>query len=661
MQKGLSKETAIGRFGRFRKKAGNHTWGLNTCTVQGNMIFAFGRQGIPVGAPALGLSYTQEQCAASWTGCTWNVQSEDLRYTADYRLTLPGPLYTLDGKEWGFDFALGASSETLIAYPEGKAFSVGRDLVKAPQVFTTTTGFGRILFVSSEAVEALEVISYEHWRFRFSESGARIMILPLLSEADVPATEEKVNALISLVQHPPLECTEYFKVTGDRVLIESQFADEKGQPSEWAPQAPVTALYENKKNLQEISDGLQLLQTVSGPFCVEKGSRTRRRLDISWHRFGMEPGRLDKIKVDPLPLELAFPGDWTWDESCPMDQLLSLRVWAQRAKVLDEKTWKAILERTPLPGAEKFRAHLMRVEEPVSGRSWMKDHALFYHCGDVSYDADWYNGLMLSGLKRAMECADLKLGEAARELAAELKPERKELTDYYEIFHDWSLGVAWTDPRGEIFNWDCGHNGLEGLLAEAHFCKAEGDGERSDLMLYLAARSSVIFCATSEFSAWTRRLHVLEKDCEEEESFGVNHFMEWRGADAVDASNKQPYMSAGDFPEFSALLKKFGPVEELKRMTKRYCEKYPERYSDWLAFRMGKERADKVRSQKVQGEVHQANREQNAIFYHVSPDTALRLWTLDEDPEFVMGLYGEQMPAAPRILCEGRFVLKERS
>ena len=78
----------------------------------------------------------------------------------------------------------------------------------------------------------------------------------------------------------------------------------------------------------------------------------------------------------------------------------------------------------------------------------MKDAALFDYAGDVSYDADWYNGLTLSGLEHAARCADESVAAPARELARGVRAERAKMLAYYEIYNDWSLGTAWTDPRG---------------------------------------------------------------------------------------------------------------------------------------------------------------------------------------------------------------------
>ena len=221
---------------------------------------------------------------------------------------------------------------------------------------------------------------------------------------------------------------------------------------------------------------------------------------------------------------------------------------------------------------------------------------------------------------------------------------------YYEIFNDWALGAAWTDARGELFNLDCAHNGLEGILAEAALCEWEGDSEGRAFALYLAGRAAPVFVAAFGWAAYAESLGVAAVPVKEE-SFGVNHSLEWRGCDTIKASHRHFYAVAGDFPEFCALLRDFGPREKLQRLADIYREKHPERYRDWLAYGLDETRAGELRAGAEQANVMQGKREQCAVFYHVSPDTALRLWLLGEDPDAVEGLYGEAMPLAPQILC----------
>lgn len=248
---------------------------------------------------------------------------------------------------------------------------------------------------------------------------------------------------------------------------------------------------------------------------------------------------------------------------------------------------------------------------------------------------------------RAAECDDHEIQNAAKKLAKEIKATRSNMISYYSIFNDWALGAAWTDARGELFNFDCAHNGLEGILAERKFRLWEGDVEGANYMEYLAAKMAPIF-VTDGFAFGADNKGRL--------SYGPSHLYEWKFGSDTTSKNKGPYNLAGDFPEFSALLKKHGPLELLKKQAEDYAQEGL-RYDDWLAFYIGKEHADYLRQgkhliEKFGIEGKQEAREQASTFYLVSPIISLRLLILDESPNSIIESFKTELPLLAKIQCQ---------
>lgn len=660
MQDGLNESTSVGRFGRFREDAGNANLGLNTCSVHGAMLFSYGRSARPIGAPALGREFSVLQDEESWTGRSMITKSDDRTFRTDFRITLPGPLYSVAGTKWGFDWALTSSPTHIVPLPEGEEAHAWKTLTHLPRLFLARISAGSVLVVTSQPAASLEIITHEHWWFSFDHPNARIMLVPLLDEEDAPRSSEEAQIWLDLVERPPLHCVERFEISDDRVTVHSQFTDAIGNPSSVAPLPPISALLGEERGLQELPESTVLLKTVHGPYSVVKGNETSRSIRMDWSRARARATRPVSGSLSPLPTELAFAGDWTWDESSPMDRLMSMRIWAPRADLVSDAMWSEIKRRVPVPSADEFRKSLVRYTEPATDRTWAKDDGLFAHCGEVSYDADWYNGLTLSGLRRAGECADATLKADARKLAIELQAERQEMVAYYEIFNDWALGASWTDPRGELFNLDCAHNGVEGILAEAAFREWEGDTSGRDMALYLAARAAPIFVAADRWVEYLESVGGLKKPVEGE-ALGMNHFLEWGGGDKVTSSQYRSYVSAGDFPEFCALLRDYGPIEKLRRLADALRTDKRKLYKDWLVTSAGPKRAQELRAGADQANVMQGLREQCGVFYFVSPDTALRLWVLGEDPDDVEQMYEVPMPLAPQLLCRAGVKLSSAS
>jgi hypothetical protein len=656
---GLNGRTSVGRCGGFshgdHARLENTSVGLNTCVVHGLNLFAFGENGALIGAPAVGWEHSVTLIDRSWTGMALNCSVPDAdALRIDYRTTLPGVLYTAGGTHFGWDWAVSGSPLSIVRLP-GQVESGNRgDWADCGQVFLARTKRGAVLFSCNQPVEKLETISYEHWRLSFSGPGARIMVTPLLDDGDVPLTDEAVARWIAVTEQPPLYCAESFETTDGGVVIASSFSDTTATAPALAPLPPTSVQAGAANGLQALPPHNILLQTVFGPYALaDHGSGSiRRRIDTRWMEAVVEPTRDVGDVPDPLPLELAYAGDASWDEKSAMDRLLAWRLWAALYPVLPQNLQAELKRRVPLPDAAAFRAALMERREPVTGRTWLMDSSIFSlpeSSSDASYDVDWYSGLTLSGLRRAGECVDPDVADRARALAASVKDARRGMVAYYEIFNDWALGAAWTDARGELFNFDCAHNGMEGLLAERRFRQWEGNDAGAEYMTYLVARMAAVFVVRGfPFGAQKQEAH-----------YGPSHIYEWRRGHDTTGKSRGPYNLAGEFPEFAALLKRHGPLHQLQQQADDYARARV-RYDDWLAFYVGNELAASIRDAGADGTStgRQEAREQAGVFYHVSPDTALRLWILEEDPDAVEALYTAPMPLAAHLLCRAGFRLR---
>jgi hypothetical protein len=376
-------------------------------------------------------------------------------------------------------------------------------------------------------------------------------------------------------------------------------------------------------------------------------------------RASIEPTRPAKGELSPLPEELAYAGDQSWDEKTPMDVMLSHRIWAPLADSLPEDVWAEIKRRVPLPTADAFRASLTELIEPANGKRWLKDADIFDACRQVSYDSDWYNGLTLAGLSRAANCPDKSFASDAQALAKAVRPERAGLLAYYEIYSDWALDAAWTDPRGELLDPDCAHNGLDGIIGEANLRDAEGDTDGGDFCRYLAARAATTFLALIDLSVRHFRsgFFVVKPElkrwapADENDCFGIRRLNERTESLLVSSASKASVLPAPNCPELCALFKRHGRRDELKRLADRWKTSHPDRYSDWLSFYVGADAANAIRAGTNDMGLAQEKREQAAVFYHVAHDVALRLFVLGESPDAVEALFQSPLPLAEQLLC----------
>ncbi len=654
MQKGFSGETSVGRFGRFKENAGNRTVALNTCVVNDCTLFTFGKKAKVIGEPAVGREVRTRIARNNWCGRTIELTTRGETQRVDLYTTLPGPLFTPAGRRWGFDWAVGSSFVDIESLPDGGKLHAWGVIRRLPQVMLLHHPESPCLLLTSERALSLEIITHEHWWFSFRKKGVRIMIVPLLDIGDAPRTAKLARLWLDLLERPPVACAERFEYKDGKMTILAEVKTAAGRPAKACPIPPMAALLGNC-SLQQLPRGsVRLLAGYAGPYAVLPGkSAFCRTVQMDWLAARLEFIRPIKGKLSPLPRELAYAGDMSWNEKYPMDALLSMRVWAPLAGLIPPGMWNEIKRRIKMPTGKSFKKTLARYREPSCGQVWAKDRTLFKAWGEVSYDTDWYTGLTLSGMWLAAQCSDRQIAGAAKRLYTACRGERRELTGYCRVFSDWAFEGAFTDPRGEGYDYDCSHNAIEGILAEARMRASEGDIRGRDFCYYIAARFAVCFLAAYPLAELHRKYGLLfnppgEMPADWKDVYGLRVCRERWGAWIATARTKS---WAPLFPEYCALLKRHGPLSLLRRLAREWEAKHPERYADWLKFYVGGEVAESIRSGGEDPSGNQEWREQAAVFYHVNHDVMLRLLVLGEDPRRVEGLYKLPLPPAEQALC----------
>ena len=646
MQSGLGEANAVGRVGAYRPGVWTEYVQVGTVFAHGHAFFTHGESSVELLNLPVGPNYSRQVLSSSWTGrsirCTGDHGTIDLHL----RCTLPGPLFANFGRTLALRWAFGSAPalvrnlETDRTYREMALANLGRCLL--------LLGPRRpMLLVASQPIREYRVISHEHLWLTFDAPGANVLWLPLLDDADIPTDRQRQQLWSCLVAVPPIACQESYEINGDTVHIRQRFAGLDDKPPQFVPLPLIPALLGDGRGIQSLPAGTTLCKCLLGPYKLVEGNQFDWTIDTAWMRAKVAPTR--KIEghlaenLSPIPEELVYAGDVSWEPGSPMDQFLSLRVWAQLAGVMPPALWAKLKPMLCPPTVQAFRDSLFVIDEPFTHQRWAKDKGIFAERNEVSFDSDWYNGLTLSGMWRGINCADRDIADACRALARQVRQERQWLANYLWIAHDWALSSSWSDPRGELIDFDCSHNGLEGLLAEMNMRRLEGDSAGAERIQYLAAKMSLIFLANFILPDWGRPIGYIRTD-PGGPHLGVCALYEKRGLVVQGIDNRAPYTLAGNWPEFAYLLRKHAPLDRIRYMTTAWKAGHPERYADWDYFNT-RGRHDAAQTW------HQGARTQNAVFYHVAPEVSTRLWTLEEDPDEVERMYKTPLPLAEQLWC----------
>ena len=631
MNRGLSGKTSVGRAGSYRDRGYTETLLLPTVVARGVDFWTAGERALPLGGLATSPSYSRSQPSASWTGRSFLYKTDRNVVEVQLRSTIPGPLFRTFGRKMNIRFEYGNNPRSAVDLEKGEDISVFTGKNRG-RVILLLPGRSPHLIVSSSVIKEWDALTHEHLELTFADAGAKVMWVQLLSDADIPRGEQ-VKRWIELVQRPPIHCDEEYEVVGDRVHIRQNFTDADGRPSAFAPIPPFTALLGKEGGLQKVPAGKKLLDTLIGPYCMVEGSSWSGSIDMAWRRAKVVATRPVEGPLTPIPEELSYSGDMSWDpKHVPMDALIEMTTWAPLANIAPPKLWKQVRSRLRVPSVNEFKRSLVTVKENAINRVYAKPAGVFAECHDASYDIDWYNGKTLAGIRRAIDCTDPTISRPAENLARHTKQERRLLQAYMEIYHDWAMNVDWTDPRGENWDLDCSHLGLGGILAEEYMCRREGDTEGADFSLYLAAKMATAFMAAYPAADWMRSHGFVYHD-KGGMHVGLTTMREWRGGLISTLDCDRHYGLAPDLPEFNALIKYHGPVERWRKAADAWRNEFPKRYADWEYYFKGSYGSRFKRSGSHE------DRTQTAVHYMLAPEVYLRLWTLDEDPDMVEALW----------------------
>lgn len=655
-REGLSEAKTVGPAGLFRPMAEEDIFTLGTVVWRRGWFVRPGRRGEWLFSMDLPESYGVEQTHRSWTGKTVRYTWPDGGWDLELRTTLPGPLFRLHDRRLSLWFAYPNEPRTLHCLETDQEVGLlgGR---ADGRLYTLSTQQGPTLIVCSAEAE-VSVTSHRHWRLDFDQPGAHVLVVPLLDEADIPEAPEQMELWKRLVAAPPLQCADTFSLDDRKLRLRQRF-----EGADLAVRSPMIQNALERTSLLEGEPGRVLCRTYLGPWAVVEGDTVETAVAIDWMDYRMAPTRRVGGGLSDWPETMAFPGDGTWDADSPMDQLMSWRIWGPLVAAMDEPLRKQLRQRLDVPSPEAFRESLIASTEPANGRSFLRDRTIFAPCGDISYDFDWYNGLTLSGLWRACDCADEQIAQPARELARRCKAQREQLAAYMEIYHDWRFWSSWTDAQGILWNVDCAQNGLEGLLGERRLRLDEGDAEGAEWIGYLAAKTAAGIFALQLLPDWLRENDLAFGDVAmRDDTYGVKGLYPHMRIGTTEPFIKNPYPLPRYLPEYSALLKLHASRQRLEQIT-RWWEEMPERYADWDRWFFDRSEPDGplVRKRTISDDPPKTHKYESGgwapALHHAFPEIALRTWVLDQPHDQVEAMYQTPLALAEQIILRGGFVL----
>lgn len=671
-QPGLDARTAISGNGSYRVGAGEELLALATCVWRGLECTTFGDQPAVLFAPLLPARYQVAQERRSWTGKAYAYRWQGGDCTLDLRTTLPGPLFQTTGRRIGIRAVSGSEWRSFTDL-DGRGYtltSISATRLAGARAWLITTPHQPLLLVASQPITGIRITTHTYYEFTAARPGLRVLLVPLLSEADVPRDPHRRLRWQALVDQPPLAAEETFREEGTDLVIRTRFPG-----ATLAPIPPMMALLGSADGLCQPPAGEQLLRTWCGPYQVVDSDAHEARIAMGWSRARARATRPVRGVLAPIPEELVYAGDATWAPGTVMDQLLALRTWAPLLEAAPRELVEQLVPPLRVPTPAALRQGVEHIREPTSGQPWGRFRQMWDHAGDAAYDIDWYNGLGLSGLARAVECAVPAIARPAARLARACRPQRQALLAYFALFHDWALCSAWTDPRGWLWNADCLHNGLEGILAEVRLREREGNHTGASFCRFLAGRQALGLRASFALPAWleeNRRLaatpraagHALHSmvtwsgaqvpgaGSPQAPLIGVQAFTSWRDLTCTTTQTRNPYVLAGHHPEWNQLLRQHTSTAWQQCLRAAY-DAEPARTDDWIAYYIGSDWQHRRRAGDQEARI------EAATFYHAAPEVAFRRFVLQEDPDRIEGRFRRPLGLAEQLFLRAGFALAD--
>lgn len=662
--RGLDGSQAIGGSGRYRALAGDDVIAMHTCVWRGHEITTLSGTPRAMVVPELGDTFQVTVADRDWTGKRVSYRWKGGGLDVDLHTTLPGPLFRARGKSLRLRFPSGAEPGRLENLLGGKDLTFrGGKVTAKDRLWILHTGLGRIILATSAPLREIRIVSHMHWDLIFAQAGGAALIVPLLDEADIPRDATRQKLWLRLAERPPLSTSERFREHGDRLEIEARFPR-----ADLAPVPAFMALLGGQGDLCRGPTATTLCSGWDGPYAVANGSTWRASIAMAWTRTRLVGDREADGDLDPIPEELAYAGDANWEPGTCMDQFLSLRTWAPLLGAAPADLRRRLAKQLAVPTPASLRRGVEIIREPSRGQSWGRLRQMWDHNGDACYDVDWYNGFVLSGLERSVRCADPTIARAAARTAAACRPERNALVDYFTVFHDWALCSAWSDPRGWMWNADCCHNGLEGILGEARLRADEGRTREAAFLRYLCARTAVSLLAAQKLPVWhegltatagmhldirTRRMRTWSDASDGGgDLLATQAITSWRDRSWCTTTTRNPYLAAGNFPEWAACLRQHAGADWLAAVRQAWNAD-SERHRDWLRYYLG----DDWEARRAKGD--QEARIQAAVFYHLAPEVCFRRFALGEAAPDIEARFQTTLNLAEQLLLRGGFALAE--
>ena len=203
-----------------------------------------------------------------------------------------------------------------------------------------------------------------------------------------------------------------------------------------------------------------------------------------------------------------------------------------------------------------------------------------------------------------------------------------------------------------MWNADCIHNGIEGIIAEAQLRRLENDHEGAAFAYYIAARAGVSLRAAMELHSYHE---VLAKNhFPAALSYDYKRMVTWSQTDGISdresaavygiqglcgfssftwctGATRNPYVLAGHNPAWSCLLKLHWSSKD--DLLADWQTHETGRTQDWVSYYIGHD----WEARRAQGD--QEARVQAAVFYHLAPDLCFRYWSMQHDAAAVEALF----------------------
>ncbi|HMA99624.1 MAG TPA: hypothetical protein VKS21_01420 [Spirochaetota bacterium] len=653
-QRGLGRHNCIGSHSSYYKETMEELTLLPTCLMRGDYFYSPGKEQFPLFSPWLPNDYRKKILKISWTGKRICWQGSNFKMRLELRQTLPGPLFEANSRSLRLTWAEHNDADQNECLTTGEKFrAAGLSAVNGEEHFLLVRGRKfPCLIISAAPFKKVRVTDHRFWEIKTRGKGA-IMIVPLLHKDDYYPDEQQQKLYLSLVKHPPLTAQEHYRIADSHLYFKQTFKNSKAAP---LPPVMLNAAVNGK--LVKLPPYQQLLHTLNGPWAAVKAPSWQAEIDLRWTKAKVNFPEPVKGELTPLPAELCYAGDHSWEPDTPQDMLLSWRTWGVVLRALPDNYKNKLLEQLKLPLQPAWRDALITIREPLTGIKWSKQKELYGHSGDIAYDTDWYNGLTLSGLWRAASCGDQQIEKQAVRLSQAARKQRQLMENYFSLFHDWSWCSAVMEPAGFNWNADCCHNGLEGLLAALKLYKLENKQKKADFLMYLAGKTALSLHSCWGYTDWLKQnlpfyirsqsdatQHFM-KSPEDSRIFGVTAIEGGRGVFPVSPGLRNPYTFTGLFPESNALLKMHLDQKRLQELCRIWEKEYHARYQDWRFFYLGDDWQERWQH------YDQEAREQAAVFFHLAPEICLRRWTLAQDPKIIKALFKTPLNPVEQVVLE---------